>query len=315
MSLVEFSNITATINKKNILTNFNLTIDSKQSLGLKMTEQEGKLLFELLSQKALPTVGKVDIKAHQIMFKNAEDGLYEKLTVKAYLKIFEGISDKKIKITDVISNFFLVDAINSRIETLTIDQKELVHLLRVYIIQPDIVFIESPLRNLSVSGTANYLKAISFMRQQLTIVFVSPSMEELRLVSTNIYQYVNENLERISLNSTKIKLVSRHNDETTFFTPDEIDFVESINSVSNLFVRGKYYPISLTMDELMDKLSDEGFYRCHRSYLVKLDGISQIVSYAKNSYTLILKNNEQSKIPLSRTKLESIKKLISTTQA
>lgn len=47
-----------------------------------------------------------------------------------------------------------------------------------------------------------------------------------------------------------------------------------------------------------------------RSYLVNLQRVSELVSYSKNSYTLILKGNSHIKLPLSRTRLEEMKELM-----
>lgn len=316
MNLVKLRDVTVTIDNQKVFNKFNLTIESKQQLGLKLTSQEGRLLIDLLSKKIAPASGKVITNSQRMVFKTADDGLYEKMTVKNYLKLFKNISGKKLDLIATLEEFFLAEVMNSKIETVTIDQRELLHLLRSYLVSPDIIFIESPLHNLSVVGTANYLKAIQFMRQQgLTMIFISSSIEELRLVSNEIYQSIDGLLEPITLDKVDLKLISRHNGQMNIFEPSEIDFIESINSISNLYVKGEYYSVTLTMDELTAKLADSNFFRCHRSYLVNLTQIEQVVSYAKNSYTLVLKNAEQSKIPLSRTKLDKFKELIGTTQA
>lgn len=89
---------------------------------------------------------------------------------------------------------------------------------------------------------------------------------------------------------------------------NEIDFIESVNGVSQLNVSGEQFTSSQTMSELEQQLTTLGFFRCHRSYLVNLQQIAELISYSRNSYTLILKN--KSKLLLSRGKLTDLKALI-----
>ncbi|WP_400242814.1 LytTR family DNA-binding domain-containing protein [Niallia sp. JL1B1071] len=80
--------------------------------------------------------------------------------------------------------------------------------------------------------------------------------------------------------------------------------------MSNIRIDDEYFPTDLTMNELEDKLLKFGFFRCHRSYLVNLQHVSELISYSKNSYTLILRGKPNVKLPLSRNRLEELKQLI-----
>ncbi|WP_245612022.1 LytTR family transcriptional regulator DNA-binding domain-containing protein [endosymbiont 'TC1' of Trimyema compressum] len=44
--------------------------------------------------------------------------------------------------------------------------------------------------------------------------------------------------------------------------------------------------------------------------MVNLQIIRELISYSKNNYTLVLGNNIQSKVPLSRTRLDELRKLL-----
>ena len=66
----------------------------------------------------------------------------------------------------------------------------------------------------------------------------------------------------------------------------------------------------MTLSDLEDKLKHFGFFRCHRSYLVNLQRINELVSYSKNSYALILKKPKETLLPLSRSRLDSLRQLI-----
>lgn len=53
-------------------------------------------------------------------------------------------------------------------------------------------------------------------------------------------------------------------------------------------------------------IKDAGFYRCHRSYLVNLHKVKEIINWSKNSYSVVIRNSTEDKIPLSRTKYSEI---------
>lgn len=106
------------------------------------------------------------------------------------------------------------------------------------------------------------------------------------------------------------KVACKSADKTVFFSPEEIDFIESINGVSNIRIGDEYFPATATMSELTDKLSKFGFFRCHRSYLVNLQRVAELISYSKNSYTLILKGPTQTKLPLSRSRVVELQQLL-----
>lgn len=312
MNLVEIKDVTLA----NSPIKFSLNIPEFTRLGLELDNQESKLLLDLLAGKIFPISGSFQTNA-DVMFKRNDDGLYEQLTVQEYLKLFEELADSKIVLNQIVKTFDLSDQFHLKIANLTVDQKERLHLLRIYLFQPAIVILESPLHKLTNAGSASYLKLISFLRDKgETIVVTASSLDELNHFCNVCYQVQNNHLERVNSVKEKsdLKIVSHNADQTLYFKSSEVDFIESINGISNLFVNGKYYPINNTLNEMAIKLMDNDFFRCHRSYLVNLKQVSEIVNYSKNSYGLILKNKEQTKLPLSRTKLTEIKQLLSTIQ-
>lgn len=317
MSLIEFENVTKQIENQSILSNFSLKIDSQEKIGLQMTHTEIDTFFDLVEQRTLPSGGSIKYSPHNMAIKRHNDNVYQKMTVKSYLNFFNCLANNHIKIEKMAPQFALGDNLNMKTNTLTTDQIERLHLFRIALFQPDLVFIESPLRDLSSEGSKLYLKALEVIRQKSTVVVISSYMEELLQLSITIYQCVDQKLEKVDLELGKdsikpqniFRLSSHLDDKTIFFSPNEIDFIESINGVSNFSVNSEYFPSSLTMEELEKKLIHFGFFRCHRSYLVNLQRISELISYSKNSYTLILKDSKET-LPLSRAKLDQLKDLL-----
>lgn len=329
MSIISMAKVTKQNNGNYDLKNITLNIDANSKVGIKLPPTITKTLFGIIKGIIPISSGSITRETNSIVYGLNDDGLYESYSVKKYLKLFQKIFNSHVSISDNLQEFSLEDVENTKIKDLSKDQKRRVSLFRMFISSSKLMLIESPLTNLTDEGIELYLKAVEFVRKSgITILFTSYYMEELLLLSDEIYRY-NEHtgLEKtdvvnepsaVSTDDKTDKFQPQKNfkvacklvDKTIFFNPDEIDFIESINSVSNIRIGDEYYPSLLTMNELEQKLESFGFYRCHRSYLVNLQRISELISYSRNSYTLILKGPTKEKLPLSRAKMETLRKLI-----
>ncbi|MDQ0808098.1 LytTR family transcriptional regulator DNA-binding domain-containing protein [Priestia megaterium] len=106
------------------------------------------------------------------------------------------------------------------------------------------------------------------------------------------------------------KIPAKVNDKIILFDPTEISFIESNEGVSNLHVNGEVFPCSYTLNELTNRLQVFGFFRCHRSYIVNLQRVREVITWTRNSYSLILDDSEKSSIPLSKGNLGELKEII-----
>lgn len=330
MTLIGLENVIKQEENRTLLKNINLVIERASQIGIKMSSEESAVLFNLISGGLSPSSGNIQRETERVLSEYKDDELYDTLTVQGYLNFFKKIADFTEPLDEYIATFSLLDVWRTKIKKLTEDQKKRVSLFRMSLFSPDVILIENPLNNLTGEGIELYLKALEHLRStNIATVFTSNSIEDLLLLSKDIYRYNRLNgLEKTDLaeetdsHSTErneserlkpnnvFKVSSKFEDKTIFFSPDEIDFIESINSVSNIRIDDEYFPTDLTMNELEKRLIKFGFFRCHRSYLVNLQRVSELISYSKNSYTLVLKGNPHVKLPLSRGRLEEMRQLI-----
>lgn len=117
-------------------------------------------------------------------------------------------------------------------------------------------------------------------------------------------------IERTIIVPPIMKISCRYEDKLLLFSPNEIDYAESVDGETYVNVSGKAFQATLTLTQLEERLRDYGFFRCHRSYIINIQKIREIISYSRGSYVLKLSNYENSQIPLSRQKLEEIKELL-----
>ncbi|MDX8365983.1 LytTR family transcriptional regulator DNA-binding domain-containing protein [Cytobacillus sp. IB215665] len=106
------------------------------------------------------------------------------------------------------------------------------------------------------------------------------------------------------------KIPAKVNEKIILFDPTEIDFIESNDGIAHLHVKGETFACSYTLNELFDRLYPFGFFRCHRSYIVNLQKVREVITWTRNSYSLILDDAKKSSIPLSKGKLNDLKGII-----
>ena len=64
-----------------------------------------------------------------------------------------------------------------------------------------------------------------------------------------------------------------------------------------------------TLEELLDSLDPNLFWRAHRSYLVNINRIKEVVPWFKSSYQLRMDDKKQSEIPVSRAQTKRLREL------
>lgn len=66
-----------------------------------------------------------------------------------------------------------------------------------------------------------------------------------------------------------------------------------------------------TLQELTERLPADQFFRCHRSYLVRIDQIREISPYFNGAYLLRMKDKAHSEVLVSRSNVKKLKELFS----
>jgi DNA-binding LytR/AlgR family response regulator len=67
--------------------------------------------------------------------------------------------------------------------------------------------------------------------------------------------------------------------------------------------------VTRTLEELMDQLEPEMFWRAHRSYLVNIQHIREVVPWFKSSYQLRMDDAQKTEIPVSRAQTKRLREL------
>ncbi len=65
-----------------------------------------------------------------------------------------------------------------------------------------------------------------------------------------------------------------------------------------------------TVEELQSNLDPKTFWRVHRSYLVNINRIKEVVPWFKSSYQLRMEDRKQTEIPVSRAQTRKLRELL-----
>jgi two-component system LytT family response regulator/two-component system response regulator LytT len=65
-----------------------------------------------------------------------------------------------------------------------------------------------------------------------------------------------------------------------------------------------------TIEELQSSLDPETFWRVHRSYLVNINRIREVIPWFKSSYQLKMEDKKQTEIPVSRVQTKRLRALL-----
>jgi two-component system LytT family response regulator/two-component system response regulator LytT len=64
-----------------------------------------------------------------------------------------------------------------------------------------------------------------------------------------------------------------------------------------------------TLEELMEQLDAASFWRAHRSFIVNIEHISEVVPWFKSSYQLKMDDRNKKEIPVSRAQTKRLREL------
>lgn len=110
--------------------------------------------------------------------------------------------------------------------------------------------------------------------------------------------------------STPFKIPARMQDKVILVNPSDILYAEAEGGRACLQTAEGRMPTQFTMSELEERLARSGFFRAHRSYLVNLQHVKEVIPYTRNSFSMRLNDPEATEIPLSKTAAGELRDLL-----
>ena len=77
-----------------------------------------------------------------------------------------------------------------------------------------------------------------------------------------------------------------------------------------IYVKNEQYQGDFKISELEEKLAKFGFFRCHRSYIVNMQKVTELVKlYVYLFYSLRLAGYNKTDVPLSKAKIQELRNM------
>ncbi|MDQ0209027.1 response regulator transcription factor [Alkalicoccobacillus murimartini] len=312
---------TFTIDQENInfesLPAFSLTIsDSCVTTVYSDTEMQTELAKNLHANTSIP------------MF-DQKDGLYTRLTVQDNVAFFHKWFGHQTTLPEILVQFELHSCANKPLHTCSDSEMRRVYFAKYFMSAPNsMVFIE-PIHGVDIKTTQTFIKMLDKMKDQpISVLILVSNMEHALLLGDVPYKLQKNGLNKIEIAEENeeiveeetppsttfdhlFKIPAKVDDKIILFDPLEIDYIESEDGKGKIVINDESYLMDSTLAEIEQKLNVYGFYRCHRSYIVNLQKVREIITWSKNAYSLRIDNSVQSTIPLSRTKIQEIQEKFS----
>ncbi|MDE0584835.1 MULTISPECIES: LytTR family transcriptional regulator DNA-binding domain-containing protein [Planococcus] len=302
------------VNGQKIIPSLELDMEKGKVLGIQTNVQRKKILLAQFAERG------------DAYLSFAEQGEYTRLTVEELLRFMKSLSGHHTPVRSMLQLFQLGEYQKVKIADLPASKKIYLSLLRVYYAQQPIIVLEEPYFQLEEPDQLAFKRLLEELSEEKQILILTANLEDALISCDEIYRLDEAGLHLLDITDAedeaenahetgeaefKIqKIPTKKNDKTILFNPPEIDYIESINSSAVVHVAGETYTCALTLAELEDKLQHYGFFRCHRSYIVNLQKVRELITWTKNSYSLRLTTGKDSVVPLSRTKLAELKELL-----
>ncbi|WP_252501794.1 LytTR family transcriptional regulator DNA-binding domain-containing protein [Sporosarcina sp. Marseille-Q4943] len=338
MSL-QFINAEKRIHDSVVFPAFDLSIEPGKLVAVYSSVNVREQLIELLLEKSKLSNGEIRIgesgiseNKSKIGFYFLHDGLYERLSVEEMIQFTKRLYLSNKPIGEVIQTVQLDSKRRVKIKHLSYSERKRVQLACSLMQNAAIHIFEEPDQNLDLESKRILLSVLQRLKQEGRSAFIlTGNMESAVTAADHIFRLDENGLHTVQIeadeesnreieNSSPVaesispvrfeKIPTKVNEKIVLFEPPEIDYIESNEGQSFLHIKGESFPSPSTLNELEARLLPFGFFRCHRSYIVNLQKVREVITWTRNSYSLVLDNSEKSTIPLSKTKMVELKEML-----
>ncbi len=253
-----------------------------------------------------------------------DDGLYDRLTVLDHVRFFKKLSGSHIHVDTVLDLTMLQEKRKHKISQLTFSEQKRVHFCRILLHDASLYVLEEPDVHVDIETKQIFLQLLETLQTNHKYVLILTSNLEHAITATsNVFRIDQHGCKQIQMKAEEEnnladeqapfqfdKIPTRVEDKILLFDPFDIDYIESIDGQAFLHVKGDSFPTTFTLVQLEKRLQPFGFFRCHRSYIVNLQKVKEVITWTRNSFNLILDDFGNTSIPLSKSKMSKLKEII-----
>lgn len=338
--MLKFINAEKRVHDTLIFPSFDLSVNPGQIVAVYSSVNVREQILRLLLGKTQLSQGEIQIDnchfkhpSKDIGFLFLNTGLYERLSIEEMLRFIKKIYGSDQTLEQVIKAVHLEGKRNTKIIKLSYSEKKRVQLACLLLQNPAVCIFEEPDQNLDLESKRILLSVLHTLQDtDKSILILTGNMESAITAGHEVYTLDENGLTPIQIESGDSeniggqlesekptdmiqplqfkKIPTKIKDKIVLFNPPEIDYIESSEGQTLLHIKGESFPSDFTLQELEKRLLPFGFFRCHRSYIVNLQKVREVITWTRNSYTLVLEDSNKSTIPLSKSKMAVLKEML-----
>ena len=328
--MIEIRNLQKVVDGKTVVDIDALIIETGQIAGfLGPVDSQLGVIFELLTGQEHPTAGTILISdfdpyhdrakfSYQVGVLFAEDNLYARQSVIANLNFYRRLYKlPPERVEEVLLMVGLADQADTIVEKLSPSLMRRLGLGRAILHDPPVLLLNKPFDGcdaMSVNLISNLIE--QHARNGTTILLLSHDGEQINPIAEVVYRFDQGHVVEMyhpgdeEQESLPFKIPARLEHTVALVDPADIYYAYAQDDRTFLHTADGSLPTQFTMTELEQRLSRSGFFRAHRSYLVNLQLVKEVIPYTRDSYSLRLKDPEGTKIPLSKTAARELRELM-----
>jgi two-component system response regulator LytT len=97
------------------------------------------------------------------------------------------------------------------------------------------------------------------------------------------------------------KLLMDDGNRLVVIDPETVLYAVRDDRIIQIHTTSQSYTSKMTLQQLEEKLTSFSFFRTHRSYLVNMNHVLELIPWFNGAYNLVLKDSNRTQIPVSRT--------------
>lgn len=134
------------------------------------------------------------------------------------------------------------------------------------------------------------------------------SEERINNVLNNLAEEFSKNSSAIK-DSNITKITVNLDSKMFVLSTNDILYIEADEKETHIFTENGMYSSKMKISQLESVLTDNLFFRCHRSYIVNIDKIVEVEPWFNSTYILKV-TNSNFKIAVSRNKVKELKEIL-----
>jgi len=328
--MIELDRLQKVVDQKTVLDIDALNVQPGEIVGVVGPVDSGTdTLFQLLTGRSRPTVGHVrlagldpfadrDRFSRQVGVLFPEDNLYGRQSARENLVFHCRLRRlPRSRAEEVLERVGLADHGDIPVRELSSSLSRRLAFGRGTLHHPTVLILAEPFAKCDEASVSLLARAIRQMAAEgAAILITAEDDSQIASLCSTIYRLEQGRIAHVyrpgddERPDLPFMIPARLEEKIILVDPVDILYVVAQDDRAYLHTVEGRLRTQFTLTELEKRLARSGFFRAHRSYLVNLQHVKEVIPYTRDSFNLRLKDSAGTKIPLSKAAARELRDLL-----